>query len=99
MGRGFWWELFTVNSEETTKHIYILAGSYQQASEFAREKKLHPSNWSSIYRASQLSGISRFSPFIKYGTWYELKEIREIEMLIQQRELIEVVGVRVKDGG
>lgn len=86
-----------VNSEETTTHIFILAGAHKQASEYARTQRLHPSNWAFFNRAEKLRGVRRGYPFVRVGTWYELKEGKEIELMIKAREMVEVTDVRIKD--
>jgi hypothetical protein len=78
------------------KHIFILAGSHKQAADFAREKKLHPQNWTFLYKAEQLRGWSK-SHFIRYGTWRNLRDIDAIEEMIINRQAKECTDVRISD--
>ena len=77
------------------KHIFILAGSHKQAANMAREKELHPQNWTFLYKADQLRGI-RGKPYIKYGAWWEQRFINDIELMLVEREMIECTEVSIK---
>jgi hypothetical protein len=78
------------------KHIFILAGSHRQAADFAREKKLHPQNWTFLYKAEQLRGWSRAN-FIRCGTWGNLRDISDIEEMIINRQAKECTNVGIAD--
>lgn len=75
-----------MNSTISTRHIYIYAGSHRQAMNFAREKELHPQNWTFLSKPEQLRGI-RGSYFIRCGTWFERPNCREIEDMLLEREM------------
>lgn len=77
------------------KHIFIFAGSHCQASEFARYKRLHPSNWTYLHKPEQLRGMSRGMLVIKVGTWYRNKKTCDIERVAEAREALWCSDVNV----
>ena len=77
------------------RHIYILAGSQNQASYFAKGKSLHPQNWSFLHKGDQLRGI-RGEHYIRVGRWNLLRNIEDIERMILEREMIECTNVSLK---
>lgn len=77
------------------RHIYIYAGSHKQAADFAREKDLHPSNWTFLYRKDQLLGI-RGGHFIRCGTWFDHPNRRDIDKMLVEREMTEASDVKRK---
>ena len=78
------------------RHIFIYAGSHRQAADFAREKSLHPQNWTFLYKPEQLRGI-RGRHFIRCGTWFEHPRRREIDNMLIEREMKEASDVKRKD--
>lgn len=80
------------------KHIFIFAGSHCQASEFARYKQLHPSNWTYLHRPNQLHGVSKNMLIIKVGTWYMNKKVYDIEEVATAREAVWCTDVATSKG-
>lgn len=79
-----------------TRHIFILAGSHREANCMAKEKGLHPSNWTFLYKPDQLRGL-KGKPYIRYGRWWMLRFIDDIERLLVEREMVECTDVRIAD--
>ena len=78
------------------KHIFILAGSHKQAADFARDKNLHPSNWTFLHSTEQVRGWHS-GHFIRYGTWENLRNLEAIEELLKIRKFKECSDVRRSD--
>ena len=79
-----------------TKHIFILAGSHKEAAHMAREKGLHPRNWTFLHKPEQLRGL-RGNPYIRYGAWRHQRFINDIERMLVEREMQECTDVKIKD--
>lgn len=62
--------------------LMIIAGNHKQAYEHARINKLKPYDWVLLHKENQLRGLTEVE-YIKVGTWWDLKEIREIEDYIR----------------
>lgn len=78
------------------KHIFIFAGSHNQATLFARSRNLHPSSWTYLYRSDSLRGVSE-QYFIRIGTWANKRNCSDIETMLKRRKMIEVSDVRGKE--
>ena len=77
-----------------SRHIFILAGSYAQALDFAKANKLWPQHWTFLYDENKLRGL--YEPnYIKVGTWQKLKNIIEIERMLHERKAVECKSVTV----
>jgi len=74
-----------------TDHIFVLAGSHDQALRFARGRRLSPGAWTYISSPDQLRGL-REGAYLKFGTWYLRKDARDIEQMLAERNMREVEG-------
>ena len=77
-----------IDGEKQKPHIFILAGSYKEARCLARKTGLGPRNWTLLDRPEKLRGL-RGGSYIRFGSWFNLKDIREIEHRIAEQEMTE----------
>lgn len=78
-----------------SRHIFIFAGSHKEAAYLAKEKKLHPSNWTFLYKPEQLRGLTG-GHFIRYGAYANSHRCIDIECMLIERKMIECTDVKVK---
>lgn len=77
-----------MNQLNRTNKIYIVAGNFRQANEWAREARIPPSKFVYVENVSRLRGVS--DPVVAYvGTWRDRKDLPEIAQALEFiRELI-----------
>jgi hypothetical protein len=68
------------------KQIAVLAGSYRQFRQYCAENDLNPARVSYISDRDSLRGFR--GTIVKYGTWQERKDLREIEEELGMRRAL-----------
>jgi hypothetical protein len=69
-------------------HIFIFAGSQEQATFLAKETEIPRTGWTYLHRPDQLLGL-RNGYYILYGTWYENSDAKEIGEMILRAGMME----------
>lgn len=64
-----------------TDTTLILAGSFEQADDYAHQHGLSPRSWRYVVSARSLMGLRNVT-VVRYGTWYERRDISDIENML-----------------
>lgn len=70
--------------------LFIIAGTGQQAADYAKEHGLKCNEYRYVWNPDVLKGTPCGLKFIRTGTWYDRKDMREIFNALKGREAIEI---------
>lgn len=68
--------------------MLILAGTYDQAKQFAKVSNLRCTEWLYVDDAARLMGVKRGSTVHAVGTYYRHPKYLDLLWLIQSRQLV-----------
>lgn len=70
--------------------IYIVAGTAEQANRWIRSNGMTPAYTRYVHSPRVLRGIERGSKYIRVGTWYEHRDIPEIDEMLTNLQAVEL---------
>lgn len=75
--------------------LCIIAGTEQQADEYARSINLKRNEYRYVWNPDILKGTPHGLKFVRAGTWYNRKDMREIFSALKGRGAIEISTTKI----
>lgn len=72
---------------KSTKKLFVVAQSHQQAANWAKVKMINPRNWMFLSKPEQVSDIQKNSVYVVICPFKDVKNAEELSKAIAEREM------------